>query len=48
MVRMSCLLAIVLQWDLVCDRKQLANVAQTVFMFGILVGNVLFGMVADR
>ncbi|PNF38331.1 Organic cation transporter protein [Cryptotermes secundus] len=39
---------IVTQWDLVCDRRQLANVAQTVFMFGILVGNVLFGMVADR
>lgn len=39
---------IVTQWDLVCDRKQLANVAQTVFMFGILVGNVVFGMLADR
>ncbi|KAJ4445643.1 hypothetical protein ANN_12326 [Periplaneta americana] len=39
---------IITQWDLVCDRKQLANVAQTVFMFGILVGNVVFGMVADR
>ncbi|XP_049846933.1 organic cation transporter protein-like [Schistocerca gregaria] len=39
---------IITQWDLVCDREQLANVAQTVFMFGILIGNVLFGMLADR
>ncbi|PSN53343.1 hypothetical protein C0J52_04085 [Blattella germanica] len=37
-----------LQWDLVCDRKQLANVAQTVLMFGVLVGNVVFGMLSDR
>jgi hypothetical protein len=41
-------LPVLLQWDLVCDKKQLANVAQTVFMFGILVGNVVFGMLADR
>ncbi|KAJ9582501.1 hypothetical protein L9F63_003194 [Diploptera punctata] len=39
---------IITQWDLVCGRKQLANVAQTVLMFGVLVGNVLFGMIADR
>ena len=39
---------LLLQWDLVCERKQLANVAQTVLMFGILVGNVVFGMLADR
>jgi chromosome transmission fidelity protein 4 len=41
-------LPLLLQWDLVCERKQLANVAQTVLMFGMLVGNVLFGMLADR
>nr|CAD7443349.1 unnamed protein product [Timema bartmani] len=35
-------------WNLVCDRHQLANVAQTVFMFGVLMGNALFGMAADR
>jgi hypothetical protein len=39
---------LLLQWDLVCDRKQLVNVAQTVLMFGILMGNVVFGTVADR
>ena len=41
-------LPVLFQWDLVCEKKQLANVAQTVFMFGILVGNVVFGMLADR
>lgn len=51
---LNCLLTsgppvpLLLQWDLVCERKQLANVAQTVLMFGILVGNVVFGMLADR
>nr|CAD7197330.1 unnamed protein product [Timema douglasi] len=39
---------IVTEWNLVCDRHQLANVAQTVFMFGVLMGNALFGMAADR
>ncbi|XP_034253726.1 organic cation transporter protein-like [Thrips palmi] len=39
---------IVSEWDLVCSRQQLANVAQLVLMFGVLVGNVLFGAAADR
>lgn len=39
---------IITQWDLVCDRAQLANVAQLTFMLGILVGNVLFGYLSDR
>lgn len=39
---------IVTQWDLVCDRAPLANLAQTVFMFGILMGNVIFGYLSDR
>lgn len=36
------------QWDLVCSKQQLANVAQMVLMFGVLMGNVLFGAAADR
>ncbi|XP_067000200.2 organic cation transporter protein [Anabrus simplex] len=39
---------IITQWELVCSRAQLANVAQTVFMLGVLLGNVLFGIAADR
>lgn len=35
-------------WDLVCDKKHLANLSQTIFMFGILVGNILFGTLADK
>lgn len=35
-------------WDLVCQRKHLANASQTIFMFGILVGNILFGTLADK
>lgn len=35
-------------WDLVCDRSQWANMSQTIFMFGILVGNIMFGTLADK
>lgn len=35
-------------WDLVCQRKQLANISQTIFMFGILIGNIVFGALADK
>ncbi|XP_065169619.1 organic cation transporter protein-like isoform X2 [Atheta coriaria] len=39
---------IISQWDLVCDRAYLANMAQTFTMFGILVGNAFFGFWSDR
>lgn len=39
---------IITEWDLVCENAQLANVSQMVFMLGILLGNVLFGTVADK
>ncbi|XP_031621351.1 organic cation transporter protein isoform X2 [Contarinia nasturtii] len=35
-------------WNLVCNRKHLANLSQTIFMFGILVGNMVFGTLADK
>lgn len=35
-------------WNLVCTREQLANASQTIFMFGILVGNMIFGKLADK
>jgi len=37
-----------MEWDLVCDRKHLSNLSQTIFMLGILVGNMFFGGLADK
>ncbi|KAJ9582502.1 hypothetical protein L9F63_003195, partial [Diploptera punctata] len=39
---------IVTEWDLVCGQAMMTNVAQATFMSGVLIGNVLFGMAADR
>ncbi|CAH0586909.1 unnamed protein product [Chrysodeixis includens] len=39
---------IVSQWNLVCDRQWLKNLTQTIFMLGILVGNMMFGHLSDR
>ena len=39
---------IITEWNLICDRKYLANLSQTIFRFGILVGNVLFGIWSDK
>lgn len=35
-------------WNLVCQYDQMPNLSQTIFMFGILVGNILFGTLADK
>lgn len=39
---------IISQWDLVCENAQLANISQMIFMFGIMVGNLGFGVMADK
>ncbi|XP_044538172.1 solute carrier family 22 member 20-like [Gracilinanus agilis] len=39
---------IVTEWDLVCDSKSMRDLAQTVYMAGVLVGAAVFGSVADR
>ncbi|XP_072932786.1 organic cation transporter protein-like isoform X2 [Epargyreus clarus] len=39
---------IISQWDLVCDKAWLKNLTQTIFMLGILVGNMVFGHLSDR
>ncbi|KAE8750374.1 hypothetical protein FOCC_FOCC002933 [Frankliniella occidentalis] len=39
---------IVSEWDLVCGKSDLTSVAQMVLMFGVLVGNIIFGAAADR
>lgn len=39
---------IFLQWDLVCDREQLTNFVQSCTMFGVLIGNLIFSIMADK
>ncbi|XP_019947073.2 organic cation transporter protein [Paralichthys olivaceus] len=39
---------IVTEWDLVCDSASLNNMGSSVYMFGLLVGAVLFGSLADK
>lgn len=39
---------IISEWNLVCNRAWLSNLTQTLFMLGILVGNMVFGHLSDR
>ncbi|XP_056219359.1 organic cation transporter protein isoform X1 [Seriola aureovittata] len=39
---------IVTEWDLVCDSASLNNVGSSIYMFGLLVGAVVFGSLADK
>jgi len=36
------------KWNLVCDRAQLVNVAEMMFLAGVAVGGLVSGMVSDR
>ncbi|ENN73834.1 hypothetical protein YQE_09568, partial [Dendroctonus ponderosae] len=36
------------EWDLVCEKEYLADLAQTVTMLGILFGNMVFGYLSDN
>nr|XP_046149178.1 solute carrier family 22 member 6-A-like [Oncorhynchus gorbuscha] len=36
------------EWDLVCDNANLNNIGSSIYMFGLLVGAVLFGSLADK
>ncbi|OAD56165.1 WD repeat and HMG-box DNA-binding protein 1 [Eufriesea mexicana] len=40
--------SIITQWNLVCDREQLANFIQSCIMLGVLIGNLIFSIMADR
>lgn len=37
-----------MQWDLVCNSNKLKEMAQSVFMAGILIGGPVFGELSDR
>ncbi|XP_068198918.1 solute carrier family 22 member 6-A isoform X2 [Antennarius striatus] len=39
---------IVTEWDLVCDRASLNNIGSSFYMFGLLVGAIVFGTLADK
>ncbi|RXN14081.1 solute carrier family 22 member 6-A-like protein [Labeo rohita] len=39
---------IVTEWDLVCENATLNSIGSSIYMFGLLVGAVLFGALADK
>ncbi|XP_056657558.1 organic anion transporter 3 isoform X2 [Monodelphis domestica] len=39
---------IVTEWDLVCDFRQMKEVAQSLYMAGVLIGGIVFGSLSDR
>ncbi|XP_026546114.1 solute carrier family 22 member 6-A-like [Notechis scutatus] len=39
---------IVSEWDLVCDRRNLREMAQSIYMGGVLIGALVLGGLADR
>uniref|UniRef100_A0A8C5SNA2 Major facilitator superfamily (MFS) profile domain-containing protein n=1 Tax=Laticauda laticaudata TaxID=8630 RepID=A0A8C5SNA2_LATLA len=39
---------IVSEWDLVCDRRKLREMAQSIYMGGVLIGALVLGGLADR
>ncbi|XP_038065659.1 solute carrier family 22 member 15-like [Patiria miniata] len=40
--------SIVTEWDLVCGNAYKVGLVQSIFMFGVLTGVMLFGMMADK
>ncbi|XP_068597090.1 solute carrier family 22 member 7-like [Brachionichthys hirsutus] len=36
------------EWDLVCDRKSLANTSTTIFFMGVMVGSIILGYLSDK
>ncbi|XP_010187826.1 PREDICTED: solute carrier family 22 member 13-like [Mesitornis unicolor] len=40
--------SLVTEFDLVCDRKDLNDISQSIFMAGLLLGSMIFGPLSDR
>ncbi|XP_036618575.1 solute carrier family 22 member 20-like [Trichosurus vulpecula] len=40
--------SIVIEWDLVCERKSLPSIAQAIYVGGQQAGSVVFGILSDR
>ncbi|XP_029469241.1 solute carrier family 22 member 6-B-like isoform X1 [Rhinatrema bivittatum] len=40
--------SIVTEWELVCDLRSLKELAQSLFMAGVLIGALIFGSLSDR
>ncbi|XP_059486702.1 organic cation transporter protein [Neocloeon triangulifer] len=38
----------VFEWSLVCDKAWVRSAADTVFMFGVMMGSIVFGYLSDR
>lgn len=36
------------QWNMVCDNRWMAAVAQSAYMFGVFTGAVVLGSLADK
>ncbi|XP_057254270.1 solute carrier family 22 member 13-like isoform X1 [Pezoporus wallicus] len=36
------------EFDLVCDRKDLNDISQSIYMLGLLLGSIIFGPLSDR
>ncbi|KFP77571.1 Solute carrier family 22 member 13, partial [Apaloderma vittatum] len=36
------------EFDLVCDRKDLTDISQSIYMAGLLIGSMIFGTLCDR
>ncbi|XP_053304651.1 solute carrier family 22 member 6-B-like [Spea bombifrons] len=39
---------IITQWDLVCKHRRMRQVAQSIYMAGVLVGSIVFGSLSDK
>ncbi|XP_063800270.1 solute carrier family 22 member 6-B-like [Pseudophryne corroboree] len=39
---------IINQWDLVCSRRRMRQLAQSIYMAGVLVGSIVFGGLSDK
>ena len=40
-------LSAVMDWELVCERKELRATAQAIFMTGVMIGSYAFGWMSD-